>query len=65
MRFRGLRTAYEACAALAECLQPVPLTADWDTAPRSSASRREPRRAALASPARPNRLSGRAHPEAG
>jgi hypothetical protein len=33
MRFRKLRVPYEACVALAECLQPHPLTTDWGTWP--------------------------------
>lgn len=37
MRFR---TSLEACAAFAECLQPLPLTADWDTAPPCAAGPR-------------------------
>ncbi|UGQ09547.1 hypothetical protein LO772_21740 [Yinghuangia sp. ASG 101] len=63
MRFRGFRTAYEACAALAECLQPVPLTADWNTAPRNTGPHL--RRTATAVDTRPAPVRRRARTDAG
>lgn len=39
---RALQIPYEACVALAECLQLAPLTADWSTAPRGTDPRYAP-----------------------